>query len=166
MEGMGVAQPTNGKMKKLLSNEYLALLFRLILGMVFIVASIDKIANTAAFASSIGNYKLLFPDIAMIIATVLPWVELLCGMGLLFGINWRGSALLSFLMLFIFTVMVGIAMARGLDISCGCFTQDPTVGKIGWKKVGENLLLLLSSAFIYYSTGTRFTLERIIQSRS
>ena len=143
-------------MKSLLQNGYLVLGIRLVLGTIFIAASIDKITDPAAFAVSIGNYKILSPSIALIVATVLPWVELLCGLGLIAGFTWRGSALLTFVMLAVFTLAVGIAMARGLDISCGCFTRDPNVGKVGWFKLGENLLLLLSSALLFYSESGRF----------
>lgn len=150
-------------MKTLLRNDYLILVIRIILGMVFVIASIDKVADPTAFAGSIGNYKLLAPAIALIIATLLPWVELLCGLGLVFGVSWRGSTFLTFVMLVVFTLAVGIAMARGLDISCGCFTQDPNVGKVGWWKIGENLLLLLSSALLFYSNGGRFSLENSLR---
>lgn len=150
-------------MKSLFQNDYLILAIRTILGLVFVIASIDKVADPVAFAGSIGNYKLLSPSIVLIIATVLPWVELLCGLGLILGAYWRGSALLSFVMLTVFTLAVGIAMARGLDISCGCFTQDPNVGKVGWWKVGENLLLLLSSALLFYSNGGKFSLENSLR---
>ncbi len=150
---MGIGTTSHGAMrlKSLLENPYLNFLLRLVIGIVFIVASIDKIADPNAFAVSINNYKLVSPGFAMFSATVLPWVELLCGLGLVMGVLYRGSALLSLLMLVVFTVAILIALSRGLDISCGCFTQDPTVGKIGWVKIGENLLLVFGSLYLVLS---------------
>ena len=166
---MGITRPARGEcktVKAFLSNDYLTLLLRILLGLAFVVASTDKIADPSAFAVSIGNYKLLPPLVALIAATIIPWAELLCGLGLIFGISWRGSTLLAFVMLAVFTLAVGIAMARGLDISCGCFTRDPGAGKVGWLKIGENLLMLASSALIFYSNGGRFSLEQSIRQHA
>jgi len=153
-------------MKKLLSNEYLVLMVRIILGCVFIVASIEKAANPASFVQSIGNYRLVSFDVATVMATVLPWIELLCGLAFLFGLFTRGGAFLSFIMLIVFTAAVTSAVLQGLDISCGCFTQDPTVGKVGWMKVGENVLLTGASVFLLFSTGIRLSLERYFRTRN
>lgn len=131
---------------------------RVFLGFVFVVASIEKAADPNAFAVSIGYYKLVGPTVALIIATILPWIELLCGLFLIFGMMPRGSSLLTFLMLFVFTAGVVSGILRGLDISCGCFTRDPGVGKIGWMKVLENCGLILLSLFSFFSNSNRFSL--------
>jgi uncharacterized membrane protein YphA (DoxX/SURF4 family) len=139
----------------LLQNDYLVLAERFVLGFVFVAASIDKIADTSAFAVSISYYKLVGAPVTMVVATVLPWVELLCGVFLIFGIKLRGSAMLVLIMLIVFTVGVVSGIARGLDISCGCFSRDPNVGKIGWLKVLENVGLIVLSIAIYLSTTKR-----------
>jgi len=152
-------------MKNLLSNDYVVLGARIVLGFAFLVASVDKLASPELFARSIINYKILPHDPAMVIATILPWAEMLCSLCLIFGLATRGGSLLMGAMLFVFTVAVLSALARGLDITCGCFTQDPAAGKVGWMKLGENTLLLLVSVFIYLSSGVRFTLERYLHNQ-
>lgn len=144
----------------------LVLIVRIALGITFVVASIDKIADPGAFAQSILNYKLVSLDVALVIATVLPWLELLCGLGILAGVLIRGSALLLFVMLVVFTALVVSALARGLDISCGCFTWDPTADRIGLWKIGENALLVLGSVIIFYTKSTRFSLEHYFRVSS
>lgn len=144
-------------MKSILENDYFALAARLALGFVFVIASVDKIADPNAFAVSIGYYKLVGGSIAMLVATVLPWVELICGLFLIFGIMMRGSSLLVFLMLIVFIAGIVSGIARGLDISCGCFSRDPNVGKIGWLKVLENVGLIVLSIIIYFSKAKRFS---------
>lgn len=146
-------------MKSLLGIDYLAFAARAVLGMVFLVASIDKIADPATFAVSIQNYKIISPPSTMVVATILPWIELLCAFGVLFGIRVKANSLLCFAMLLIFTLGVISGLIRGLDISCGCFTQDPTVGRIGWTKVFENVGLLLIAAFLFSSKSRRFAIE-------
>ena len=169
MEGMERQPTPDGEiaaMKSLLSNDYVAIAVRIFVGFLFIFASVDKIAAPDAFAASISNYKLLGTMAASVIATVLPWVELLCGFGLVFGAFPRGSSLILTTLLVVFTVAVFTALFRGLDISCGCFTQDPQAGKVSWEKITENLGLILLTTFLFYSTSVKFTLEHYLSNHA
>ncbi len=150
---MTLAQPASIR-------DILIALLRVILGIVFIFASIEKIADPGAFASSISGYRIVSSGPALLIATVLPWIELLCGFGLLVGLFERGSALLALIMLTVFTVAVLSALWRGLDISCGCYTQDPTAGRIGWWKVGEDTVLIAISLLVLHRPSSGFSLAR------
>lgn len=147
-------------MRSLVDNPYVALSARLLLGFVFVVASIDKVADPNAFAVSVSYYRLVGEPMTLIIATVLPWMELLCGVFLLFGVLMRGSSALVLLMLALFTAGVISGIARGLDISCGCFTRDPNVDKIGWSKVLENVGLIALSLISLFTQSTRFSITR------
>lgn len=151
----------DSRMKNFLSNDFIILIIRVGLGILFIMISIEKIAEPAAFAKSIDNYRLIPVSITPALATVFPWLELLCGMALLFGVLMRGSSLLLAGMLAVFTIALLSALIRGLDISCGCFTQDPTAGKIGWMKVLENAGLLALSVILLVSKSKRFTFETL-----
>ncbi len=150
-------------MKSLLANDYLVLMARVFVGFVFVFASVDKVAQPDEFAASIANYKLVPDSLAMLTATVLPWVELLCGLGILAGVFFRGSSLVATIMSIVFALAVGSALVRGLDIACGCFSQDPSVGKINWEKMVQNILLVGFSLYLLYSTSDRFKLERLIR---
>ncbi len=146
-------------MKQILTNEYVVLAARMILGLTFVVASVDKIAEPALFAKAIENYKLISGWPAMTVATILPWLELLCGLSILAGWYLRGSSLLLSTLLIAFTLAVITGLVRGLDISCGCFTLDPAVNKIGWQKVIENVGLTLTGLILYYSRTQKFVLH-------
>lgn len=147
-------------MKKILSNDYLLLIFRIVVGMIFIFASLEKITNPAKFAENILNYKLL-PDIFInLLAITLPWIELICGLLLLFGIRSRESSIIIFTMLMIFTIGVFIAVLRGLNIDCGCF-GTLMAEKIGLQKIIENIVLLIFSFIIIRSGAGRFSLKNI-----
>jgi uncharacterized membrane protein YphA (DoxX/SURF4 family) len=135
-------------MKSLFSNRIFIFLVRIFLGGFFIAAGMDKITNTQAFADSILQYKVVSPTVAMCIATFLPSLELLCGLGVITGLYVRGSKLLMTIMLVSFTILVSSALIRGLDISCGCFSQDPSVSKIGYLKIVENCGLILLSIWL------------------
>jgi len=140
---------------------------RLLFGGLLIYASYDKILDPTAFGKAVWNYKIFSRGISLGIATVLPWMELLSGLGIILGILFRGATLLSLLMMLAFTGGVISGLARGLDISCGCFSLDPNVGKIGWMKILENLGLVLAAAFLFFSNSAKFMLEsRLKPTRS
>jgi len=151
---------------KFFHSDTLTFVARVTIGLVFVVASLEKIVSPQAFAVSVANYKLL-PDVMIpFVATILPWMVLLVGLALLFGIMQRGASLLSGIMLVAFLAAVASALLRGLDISCGCFTQDPSVGKIGWTKLLENSGLLLLSIYVFFSASTWGTVRRWLLSQS
>ena len=135
-------------------NKYIFLIFRLILGIIFIWASIDKIFNPQDFAKIVYNYRLL-PDFAInIFGIVLPWTEFLCGLFLVAGFRTRRSALIISILLLVFIIAISIAIIRGLDISCGCFTTDPAESsKIGYTLLWrDSLMLLIGIYLIGYSS--------------
>jgi uncharacterized membrane protein YphA (DoxX/SURF4 family) len=137
-------------MKSLLSNTILILLVRIFLGGLFVVAGLDKITDSQAFVNSVLQYKIVGPTLATWTATILPSLELLCGLSLIIGLYPRGCTLLITIMLVGFTILVTSALIRGLDISCGCFTQDPNVSKIGYQKILENCGLIVLSVWLLF----------------
>ena len=141
-------------------------LLRVVLGVLFVSVSIEKIADASAFATSISGYRIVTGDVALLAATILPWVELLCGCGLLFGLFVRGSSFLVLIMLAVFTIAVLSALWRGLDISCGCYTQDPGAARLGWWKVGENSIFLLISLLVLVRSDMGFSVLRFRERRS
>jgi len=107
----------------------------LVIGGVFIYASLDKIAHPGSFAKAVHNYRLLPLALLHPLAVLLPWVEAVVGVSIIIGIARRGAALLALLMTVMFIVAVSAALARNLDISCGCFHTD------GGSSVGLDLLI-------------------------
>jgi putative oxidoreductase len=103
------------------SHPVFILCLRVSLGLVFIVASVDKIQNPGQFAMAIANYRLLPYEFIHGTAIVLPWIEVVAGSLLLLGIWTRANALLASSMLLVFILAIAQALWRHLDISCGCF---------------------------------------------
>ena len=130
-------------------NPYLILLIRFLLGLVFIYASYDKILDSEKFARDIANYHIIPFGLENSIAIILPWLELLIGMGIILGIFLDGSVVLSgsFLILFIF--MIFQAMMRGFNIECGCGLKEGEM--VGWSKILENIVFLGASYIVFYS---------------
>jgi len=112
---------------------WLAWVFRVALGVVFIVASLDKVAHPDQFAVSIANYHLVPHALINLMAICLPWVELLTGACLVLGLWTRPGLLVIDALLAVFIVAIIVALRRDLDISCGCFSTDPAAhGMTRW----------------------------------
>ncbi len=131
-----------------LSNKYLLRIARFILGIVFIVTSIDKIDNPDAFAANIVAYKLAPYALINVIALMMPWLELLCGVFLIAGVYVRGSSVLISVLLGVFMVAMMSALLRGLDIDCGCFGKEHA-SPVTWMKVFEDVGLLVLGLYSY-----------------
>jgi len=139
-------------MIKLLHNKYFLLVLRILLAFIFIYAGTEKISNPSDFSQSIANYKLLPILLVNFFAIILPWIELVSGLLLLFGVAVKeNSAIISFLLI-VFTIAIVISLFRGLNIDCGCFGTIAGT-KIGFKKLIENFLLLIFS-FILMKYGS------------
>jgi hypothetical protein len=73
------------------------------------------------FAHDIKNFQILPWPISVALAFYLPWLEILCGVGLVFRLFYRGALCILSALIVVFTVATAAAKVRGLDITCGCF---------------------------------------------
>ncbi|MGA2403143.1 MAG: MauE/DoxX family redox-associated membrane protein [Syntrophobacteraceae bacterium] len=134
--------------KRAITSEYVSFALRVYLGYFFIYASLSKIPYPAQFAEAIANYRLVPYVFLNLGAVILPWIELVAGLFLIIGFKYRTSIIVIGVLLVMFDVMILINMYQGAPITCGCYD---TVGEpIGWKKVLENVLMLVFSVQIYY----------------
>ena len=100
---------------------WIELLLRWIVGLAFILASIHKIAQPAAFAQIVYSYH-LFPDFSVnLIAIVMPFIELTTGLALVSGIYPRAAAAIVNVLLVVFMLIIAINLVRGHAFDCGCF---------------------------------------------
>lgn len=106
-----------------------------ILGM----AGLFKLADPESFALAISNYSMLPRQLLQPLAYVLPMLEIVAALALLVPSYRRAGWVLASLLFAVFAGAVGTAVARGLDVSCGCFGSAMTVS---WYHLAGNLLLL------------------------
>ena len=111
-------------MNSIINNKTLLLLSRFILGIVFIYASIDKIIDPSQFSSAIDNYHISPYYLNNIAALIIPWLELVIGIFLILGIFLNGSSFIAMILLIFFIFIISQALARGINIDCGCFDLD------------------------------------------
>lgn len=145
---------------------------RLLLGGLFIYTGIVKAMDPDAFMKMVRQYEMVPlqpPYFINLIAAVLPWLEIWCGLLLIVGLAARGSALLILTMLVSFTVAVTI---RALNIhaaegtpfcdiyfDCGCGTGEEWI----CGKIPKNLGMCVLSLIVLFSRSRRFCLDNIIR---
>jgi uncharacterized membrane protein YphA (DoxX/SURF4 family) len=96
--------------------------FRFILAATFIVSSLGKFVDVRHYSvAMVYNLGILPGPIAIAFGWALPFIEFLCGIGLLFGVLTRLSALGIGLLGISFLIVKMILLYRGTDIECGCF---------------------------------------------
>jgi uncharacterized membrane protein YphA (DoxX/SURF4 family) len=134
---------------------------RIVLGLVFLYAAYAKLhpapgdhwsvssikISLTLFALEVDSYQLLPPWAVLLVARVVPFVEL--ALGLLLVIGWRLryiAAASSVLLLVFFGVMLRTYHA-GLQINCGCFGPGEQLGTR--TLVRDGLLFALSLAITW-----------------
>ena len=121
---------------------------RVILGVIFIYASYDKILHPKAFAEVVYNYQILPDKLINLTAIFLPWFEIMIGVFLIVGFWMPGTVIWCNTLLVIYIGALGFNLARGLDINCGCFSTTKggsvSIEHILWDAVFLSLSIYLS----------------------
>jgi len=95
---------------------------RLILGVVFLAAAFGKLVDIERYSVNAVYFFVILPvSLARLFGLALPFLELLCGLGLLFGVLTRLSALGIGLLSLSFFIAKAIVFSHGRSINCGCF---------------------------------------------
>ena len=99
-------------MSKWWENRWLELVCRLLVGGVFVYASLDKILHPVVFAKVVYNYQMFPVPLSNLLAMILPWLELFAGLALIVGVLVTESALLTSGLLAVFIFAPGPLMLQ------------------------------------------------------
>ncbi len=125
----------------------LSLLIRLFLAYTFLISGAEKLVAMGVFGRNIFAYGILPESLSNIAAALFVWTEIVIGVFLFAGAMIRGSALVASTMLVLFLIAIISALARGLEIDCGCFANPEP---IGWHKVWEDLAYLAAALYLIF----------------
>lgn len=143
-----------------LKRKEVILLLRLIVGGIFVYASIDKILHTNAFAIAVRSYQILPVGVTNLFAIVLPWSELFAGLLLITGLFTRKAAGAILMMLIVFIAALSVVLVKGLVIDCGCFSTDGHM-PVDYLLIVRNILLAAACIVIMRFDGGALSLGRI-----
>lgn len=148
----------------IVDNKITPFIFRIILGGLFIYASVDKILYPAEFAEAVRNYQILPLGLVNIVAIMLPWVELVAGLLLLNGFKTQNGNAIIFVLICVFIFGVVSAMIKGIDIHCGCFSTEGG-RKVGMKALLEDIFLLLMCLNVFFFDRGFFSIDNLLAKR-
>jgi putative oxidoreductase len=104
-----------------LGMKYLLRILGVAIGGIFVYAGAVKALDPVQFGLDIDNFKILPWFISVRLAFFLPWLEILCGLAVVFRVLYRGGLSVLTLAVLVFIAATVAAKIRGLDITCGCF---------------------------------------------
>ncbi len=133
--------------------QIILLIARIVLGLLFLYAAYAKLHYAGAwhlrdyhflFAFGINSYEMLSPENALLLARVLPWMEVALGILLITGIALRWVGSVATVLLIVFMYALARAAFLKLEINCGCFGNQST--SPARELMLDSLLLLTSIA--------------------
>lgn len=135
--------------EKILAGGYLALVFRVYIGWIFIYASMYKISYAGEFAETIAGYQIVPFWAVNFMAVVMPWTELFCGLLLVVGVRTKSAAAVVAAMLVMFIFAIAVNLIRGTPIGCGCFqtVEEP----MNWTTLVRDFIWLAMTLHVYFS---------------
>lgn len=118
------------------------------LGILFLISGVAKMKTPHALAQAIQQYGLglVGPELARLLAWLLPPFELILGIMIVTGIWLKITALAIVGLLLAFTVSMAINFARGNQFSCNCF--GATSSNIGIGSLSRNVILIFASILL------------------
>ncbi len=125
-----------------LASPWLTIRVQFVLAAFFVVAGFAKIADPPGFAHEVHNYGLVPAAAVNAMALVLPWLEVVVGLGLFFGLARRSAAKILAILLLVFIIALSINLARGRPVDCGCF-GTATVHRTDAERLDEMKLVIL-----------------------
>lgn len=149
------------RLREWLVSPWLTVRVQIALGVFFIAAALPKIVDPPSFAQMIYNYQIVPASLLNLSALILPWFELLLGAALVLGIWRRTAAKWVGVLLVVFILAIGVNLARGNAIDCGCFdvnaapkTDAQKLTDMKWT-IARDLGMLLMVAQILFATRAR-----------
>ena len=123
---------------------------RLAIGGAFIYAGWLKAQDPVGFADSVASFAILPNWLISPFALALPMFEIVAGSLLVIGWPRRAGALALMLLTGVFCVALGLAIARGLDVNCGCFGPSTSTTN-PWVDLARDLLIIAACLLLYRS---------------
>ena len=132
---------------------------RVFLGLILGWAGIVKIRNPEAFIKIVKAYNLLPEGLVVLWGIFLPYIELVTGLFLFFGLWHKSAVLSSFGLFFLFAAAVSINILSGADIACGCFGFNDTNLYV---VLLQDLIFLLCCCFLFFFQYTPYSLDQVL----
>ena len=129
------------------------MILRIFISLVFLAAGFLKLRDPLAFADGISGFQILPEWMINPLAMIVPFFEILTGIGLLSRRARGAAALAASGLSACFVVFYLSALARGIEVTCACFGKWELLQVPTWLGSVRAVLLLAACAWIYRSAG-------------
>jgi uncharacterized membrane protein YphA (DoxX/SURF4 family) len=147
---------TEEAVRKIIDNDWLTLLSRILIAAMFLYAAYYKVIHPADFAKSIWYYHMVPGSLINLMALILAWLEVVIALALLSGFWFRGAAAWSTLLLVVFIIALGVTIAKGINIDCGCFQAGGKGSHSAADALWRDLVAILFSVQMMFSKSRRW----------
>jgi uncharacterized membrane protein YphA (DoxX/SURF4 family) len=137
-----------------LTDPYVQLVLRLVVGGLLLYAGVSKLTDRPAFQQAVAEYDVLPAGVARAFSNALPALETLLGVLLLAGFGTGIAAAIAVPLFASFALAIGVNMARGRHFDCHCFGSTRS-DEIGWTAFLRALALAVA-ALIVAAGASRF----------
>jgi hypothetical protein len=123
-------------------------LARIVVATMLGVSAYWKIIRPGAFLEAVVEYQLVPFSLALVVASWLPWLELVVALAL--TTRWyRGAAMIALVLGVTFVLAQSSVLVRGLSVPCGCF--GPTDERVGALSLIRSMLFLVGAWLAFRS---------------
>lgn len=148
--------------------DWVGFAFRLVLGLVLLIAGGLKITELDQSARAVKAYRLFDPAIAELIGYALPPLEILLGLLLLAGLFVRLAAVAAAGLMVIFIIGIASVWIRGISIECGCFNAGGDLsGPVNdfeyAREILRDVVLLAMAAWLIVRPRTALSMDRVLR---
>jgi len=133
----------------LLQNLFVVIGSRWILSAVFIYAGVVKLDSPQNFSDSIAAFAILPNTLVNLVALGLPPFEIVAGLAIITGVQRRPAIFGLTLLTVAFMIALGVAIARGIPVDCGCFGSGKPSVFGPWIDFGRDMVILATAIVIY-----------------
>jgi putative oxidoreductase len=130
-----------------------------------VFAGLAKLPRRDEFERAIQRYDLLPGRFVPFVAAFLPPFELGAGICLALGFGTPAVALLLAGTLLLFAGAVAVALIRGREIDCGCFSVAAP-RRITWSRVTTNILLAGMAIAVAFSAPRALSIDSLLFGRA
>jgi hypothetical protein len=110
-------------------------------GAIFVYAGVLKMRDPLQFANDVSNYGILPWPVGVRLAFYLPWLEIFCGLALIFHRVFAGALTVTGTLMLTFIGATIWARIQGIDVACGCFGTASSNLTLTWHLVLNSSIL-------------------------
>ena len=134
---------------KFLQNRVVVIALRWALAAVFIYAGTTQLGTPQNFSDSIASFAILPNSLIIILALGLPPVEIIAGLAIFIGIQRRPAIFGLTALTFIFMIVLGSAIVRGISLDCGGFGSGKPSISAAWIALRRDIPILAVAILLY-----------------